>query len=227
MNDGDVAYSVFGNKDDATQRHSTSSKTPDELIGNHRGHKHHHHHPQEEDGFYDGDNYDTTYHPWRFNKYYCCFGFWNFLILVGGILGIIGFGVALANGSAINTLETNQAALTTTQNAQQTVINAQTIPFSHTSAGPLQPLTETQYIEVAAVAAMTMPIDLTPYLNNKICVISKSAFAHTITLGAGATWNGADTIATFGGAVGDGLCFTVISLTTMFVMGTPVNVAFS
>lgn len=175
-----------------------------------------------------GHDYNDGYHPhgWDFNAKNLCWGLFWLIGFAIAILGVIGFIVALSNSGRITTLETSVTSLIMTDQALQSSLDKLIVPFDHTSAGPLQVGTETQYINIAAVAAMTLPGDLSSYLNNKICVISKTAFAHTITMAAGATWDGANTIATFGGAVGDGICFHVFSSTQVQVQHVT-NIGFS
>ena len=74
---------------------------------------------------------------------------------------------------------------------------------------------------------MTLVNDLSPFLNKEYAIYSRTAFAHTITIAAGAsTWNGADKIATFGGAIGDGFKFRVLD-TNLIAVTSNTNVAFS
>lgn len=166
------------------------------------------------------------YHGWSCSPRNLCWGlFWliGFTFLV---LGVSGFGAAIYNNSRITTLQADVATLKSTTASQQALIDKAVVPFDHTTAGPLQIGPKTQYISVVAVAAMTIPGDLSSYLDDPYCIISKTAFAHTITMGAGATWDGANTIATFGGAVGDTICFHVFSSTQVTVTGEQ-NMAFS
>lgn len=136
------------------------------------------------------------------------------------------FIITMVQIGEINAVETDVATLKTNQQTLEAASNNQIVPFSHTSGGPIQPSTQIQYIDVAAVAALTLPIDLTPYVNNKICLISHTAFAHTVTLGAGTTWDGANTVATYGGAANDAVCFIVTSLTSLLVISSN-NIVFS
>jgi len=165
-------------------------------------------------------------HGWKFSYFAWWRGLCYFIVGLLLILGTIAFAISLHNGDRIRAMETTQQAILTTQQAQQATLDGLTIPFSHAGPGPLQPNKKLQYITAAGITAMTLPTNLGPYVDDEICLISKTAFAHTLTLGVGATWNGIDTIATFGGAVGDGLCFIVASPTQMFVVSV-INVAFS
>lgn len=83
------------------------------------------------------------------------------------------------------------------------------------------------YVDSSAVpAAMVLPNDLSPYIGNKYRIWSRTSQAHTVTIsGLGSTFNGAATTATFGGAVGDGFEFEVISGNFIRVT-SPVNVVF-
>lgn len=88
----------------------------------------------------------------------------------------------------------------------------------------------TTHLSAAAVAQlMTLPNDLSPYIGGPgFTVFSTTAQIHTITIQSGvlsSTWDGVNTVATFGGAVGDGLKFDVISKNR--IVATPINVAFS
>ena len=76
--------------------------------------------------------------------------------------------------------------------------------------------------------SMTMPADLSPYIGTIYRVWSKTAQPHTIviTAGMGATWDGSATVATFGGAIGDGIVFEVISSNRVAVISVN-NVVFS
>ena len=166
------------------------------------------------------------YHGWTCSPRNLC---WGLLWLIGFaifILGAIGFVVALINAGAISALQTDVAGLTMAIQTLQSMINSLLVPFTHTAAGPLQTGVKEQYIEVAAAAAMTLPGDLSAYINQIICLTSKTAFAHTLTLGAGATFDGVNTVATLGGAVGDGFCFQVFSSTQVQIRSL-LNVAFA
>lgn len=81
----------------------------------------------------------------------------------------------------------------------------------------------------AALIAMTLPNDLASYIGKQYSVYSTTAQPHTITIAGGVhttTWNGVNTIATFGGAIGDGLTFRVISESRIVIVSVT-NVAFS
>lgn len=81
--------------------------------------------------------------------------------------------------------------------------------------------------QAAAPLAMLLPIDLGNRVGNVYRVWSRTAQSHTVTLAAGGpTWDGTNRVATFGGAIGDGLVFEVID-TTRVVVWTSINVAFS
>lgn len=84
----------------------------------------------------------------------------------------------------------------------------------HTASGELPRSPFTHLLGSAAPLAMTLPNDLTPYLGREFHVYAVTAQAHTITIQGGAltsTWDGTNTVATFGGAVGDGVTFVVIA----------------
>ena len=81
--------------------------------------------------------------------------------------------------------------------------------------------------QAAAPLAMLLPIDLGNRVGNVYRVWSKTAQPHTLTIASGgATWDGTNRVATFGGAIGDGLVFEVIDATKV-VVWTSINVAFS
>jgi len=167
-----------------------------------------------------------AYHGWTWSARNLCGGLLRFLGVVMLVLGVIGFAIALVNGGNITNLENSVASLAMTQQSQQATVDKLVVPFDHTAPGPLQVGTEKQYVNIPAVAAMTLPSDLSAYLDNFICLFSKTAFAHTLTAGVGATFDGVNNIATFGGANGDGFCFQVISATRAVVRSNN-NVAFS
>jgi hypothetical protein len=83
------------------------------------------------------------------------------------------------------------------------------------------------YVDSSAIpAAMILPNNLAPYVGNVYRVWSRTSQAHTITIqGLGSTFNGGATTATFGGAIGDGLEFEVISANFIRVISA-VNVVF-
>lgn len=75
--------------------------------------------------------------------------------------------------------------------------------------------------------AMTWPIDLTPYVSRQFRFFSLSTQAHTIQIPVGtAQYVGGTTLATFGGAVGDGFVAEIISPTRIVVISVN-NVVFS
>jgi len=81
----------------------------------------------------------------------------------------------------------------------------------------------------AAPLGMTLPNDLSDYIGKQYAVYSTTAQPHTITIDGGVlttTWDGVNTIATFGGAVADGLTFRVIAKNRIAIL-PPTNVAFS
>lgn len=82
----------------------------------------------------------------------------------------------------------------------------------------------------AAALAITLPNDLSKYNMGKIYMIhSNTAQPHTVTIDPGTlttTFDGVNTAATFGGGVGDGFAFKVISKTRAVVM-SPINIVFN
>ena len=177
------------------------------------------------DDIYHNDEFN--YNGWKFSPRSMCIGFSYLIGLALLVLGAAGFGIALYNSGAISTLMTNVMTLMSDSQATKNVLDRLTVPFDHTSAGPLQAGVSIQYISAPASAAMTMLGDLSSYINNQICVVSKTAFPHTITIGAGGTWDGVNSIATFGGVIGDGLCFLVFSSTQVHITSSPIGITFS
>ena len=105
-----------------------------------------------------------------------------------------------------------------------------TSPRVHLASAELPPSPFVQFLAATgAPLAMTLPNDLTPYLGKTYRIFSASAQPHTVTISAGTlatTWDGVNTIATFGGAKGDGFEFTVIAKDLVTVL-PPKNVGFS
>ena len=71
------------------------------------------------------------------------------------------------------------------------------------------------YITSAAnPITLILPNDMTPYVGNVYRVWSETAQPHTVSISAGtltSTFTGGATLATFGGAIGEGFVFEVIS----------------
>jgi len=97
-------------------------------------------------------------------------------------------------------------------------------------SGQIQSTPYTAYLDsTAAPTAMTLPNDLTPYIGVERSIISRTAQPHTVTIAAGplaTTWDGVNTVATFGGAIGDAIHFRVIDANHI-VVWVPKNIAFS
>lgn len=69
-------------------------------------------------------------------------------------------------------------------------------------------------IDGTSPVAATLPNDLLNYVGRTFYMYSVSAQPHTITILAGTlatTWDGTNTIATLGGAIGDGVTFHVLA----------------
>lgn len=84
-------------------------------------------------------------------------------------------------------------------------------------------------IDGTAPVATVLPNDLQAYVGRTFYVYSLSAQAHTITITAGtltSTWDGTNTVATFGGAIGDGMTFHVLSRDRIVIVSNT-NVVFS
>lgn len=76
--------------------------------------------------------------------------------------------------------------------------------------------------------AMTLPTELSSRVGNVYRIWSLTAQPHTITIGGGTgtTWDGTNTVATFGGSAGDGFVYEIIS-PNKIVIWSVTNVAFS
>lgn len=172
---------------------------------------------EEPESYYGGEGgeRDSQYTHWDSNGW-CCFkhyGMWwqgwaigtmmfMFLLAVTA-LGLAIWGIAIAN----------YGLYATNHVASGPILNR---PFTHSLAG-------------AAPLAMTLPNDLSNYIGREFKIYATTAQAHTVTIQPGAlttTWDGANTIATFGGAVGDGLTFVVTAIDKIAVISTT-NIVFS
>ena len=96
--------------------------------------------------------------------------------------------------------------------------NAANFPTSfvvHQSDGILSNSISSHYLESSGVPlAMTLPSDLSNYIGRKYSVWSTTSQVHTIRIASGGfdpTFGGTATLATFGGAIGDGLVFEVMA----------------
>lgn len=79
----------------------------------------------------------------------------------------------------------------------------------------------------ALPVALTLPNDLTPYVGRIYRIWSVSPQVHTLTIqGTGTTFDGSTRVATFGGAIGDGLMFEVLQWNRIVLISVN-NVAFS
>ena len=84
-------------------------------------------------------------------------------------------------------------------------------------------------LDSTTALARSLPNDLQSYVGRVFKVYSRSAQAHTVTLTAGTlttTWDGTNTVATFGGAIGDGLTFLVLARDKIVILSNT-NVVFS
>lgn len=101
-------------------------------------------------------------------------------------------------------------------------------PASVLGSGPLPNAPYAFYIDSAgAAAALVLPNDLSGYVGNIYRVWSRTSQPHTLTLyGMGTTFDGTTRVATFGGAIGDGLVFEVIAPNRAVVIAS-VNVVFT
>lgn len=102
-----------------------------------------------------------------------------------------------------------------------------TSPASITGSGLLPSTPYAFYIDSSAIPAnMILPNNLSEYVGKVYRIWSRTAQAHTVTIsGLGSTFDGVATTATFGGAIGDGFEFEVISANFIRVTN-PVNVVF-
>jgi len=99
----------------------------------------------------------------------------------------------------------------------------------YTTAGVIDNSPFAAYLDATNPLAMTLPNDLINYVGRTFTVVSQSAQAHTITLSAGTlttTWDGANTVATFGGAIGDSITFHVFDHDKITIISNT-NVVFS
>lgn len=81
----------------------------------------------------------------------------------------------------------------------------------------------------AAPLAMVLPNDLSDYVGKTYQIYSRSNQPHTVTIAAGSlttTYDGVNTIATFGGAIGDGFTMFVLDKNRVVILHS-VNIAFS
>lgn len=76
----------------------------------------------------------------------------------------------------------------------------------YSAAGPIRPIDGTVFLSGSSGIAMTLPAPGKSADGTTLTIISTTAQAHTVTVSAGfnGAGSGAD-VATFGGAVGDGL----------------------
>jgi hypothetical protein len=97
-------------------------------------------------------------------------------------------------------------------------------------SGQIQPSPYAANLDsTGAPLAMTIPNDLSAYIDKDYKIFSRTAQPHIVTISAGSlmtTWDGVNTVATFGGAVGDGFVFRVIDKNHIVILFVN-NVAFS
>lgn len=95
------------------------------------------------------------------------------------------------------------------------------------ASGAIRPDYRYQYLDGTSALHMTIAAPLTDYLNKEYSILSRSAYAHTIVLSGGATWDGTHTTATFPAAARSGLKFDVVSPTMIIVNDNIGSVTFS
>ncbi len=79
----------------------------------------------------------------------------------------------------------------------------------------------------ALPVALTLPNDLTPYIGKIYRLWSVSPQVHTLTIqGTGTTFDGVNKVATWGGAIGDGVMFEVLQANRIVLISVN-NVNFS
>ena len=86
-------------------------------------------------------------------------------------------------------------------------------PLYPVVSGVLPPSPYVFYLNAAASPiTLTLPQNLSPYVGGIYRIVSLTAQPHVIHLAQpGATWDGTSVTATFGGGIGDGIEFEVIS----------------
>lgn len=142
-------------------------------------------------------------------KYIDCSGCACFSLILFSIVAV----AALVVGAIALGFSTRDAQVTIHIKSQEIPIS----PFGHHLDGKGAPL------------AMTLPNDLSNYIGITLNVYALDAQPHTITIDSGtltSTWDGANTVATFGGAIGDGITFRVLSKNMITVQFTK-NIVFS
>ena len=100
---------------------------------------------------------------------------------------------------------------------------------SYTQSGVISSTPYKIRLDGLSALSMTFPNDLTPYLGATYVISAGTAQAHTVTISAGSistTYDGVSTIATLGGAIGDGFMVEVISRDRMVILSNT-NTAFS
>jgi hypothetical protein len=98
-----------------------------------------------------------------------------------------------------------------------------------TTSATLTSQEENHFLDAsAAPMALLLPADMTDYVGGVYRVYSRTAQAHTVTiaLGGATYYGGSARVATFGGAIGDGFEFLVLSPTIVQVTDVR-NVIFS
>lgn len=170
------------------------------------------HAPEHVRGHHWWDSWFSCCRSWGWGS--CWMWIWGVLVFAMLVLGVVGFFLALSNSTCITMLMDSVTALTATTDSQGQLLAQLTTPYVLSASGALSASAQVQHLACGAVCGATLPADLTPYVGlSEVCVYAADAFAHTVTISAGAAFNTGDTVATFGGAVGDNFCFRAIGST--------------
>lgn len=99
----------------------------------------------------------------------------------------------------------------------------------YTQSGPLKNNPLVGHLDASSSIVLTLPNDLGNYVGRTFTYYSRTAQPHVIEIQSGTlttTWDGVNTVATFGGAKGDGIVFHVFDRNQISVISNT-NVVFS
>ncbi len=132
------------------------------------------------------------------------------------VISVAAFALVIAVLSAIMTYYAYSEAYRYSQTAQIYVSSELPIsPYTFRVGGS------------ATLVELTLPNNLAPYIGKIFRIWSVSPQIHTLTImGTGSTFDGSSTVATFGGAIGDGFVFEVVTSNLIVVISVN-NVVFS